>query len=118
MDVYRDLYRAIGAHLEGDEHTVNALAARIELTPIYLQPFTQLHLCVLTGDINAALDLFARLIDESEYMTMHNARLGFPTLPPKYFSKFYNDPRYSQILEDAGLDDESVARLVVPPLPF
>ena len=71
----------------------------------------------LKGEIDTALDQFEDLIDQSVYSIIKDARLPDPVLRQE-FPEFYTHPRYYDILKQVGLDDEAVAKLIIPPLPF
>ena len=91
------------------------MVAQIKETPVYQLPIGRMAVGLLEGDMDTALDYFDEMLDESEPVLMRDAR-GTPDTR-KLLPEFYSHPRYFEILKKAGLDHESVASLVVPPLP-
>ncbi len=57
----------------------------------------------------------SRAIEANEYLAFINFRGAFLR---ELFPEFYTHPRRNEILKKAGLDDEAIAKLVIPPLPF
>ena len=111
----KKLTGAIFAYSQGDSSSVESLLAEIDG---YLRdrPFSRAIAMILRGNIDDALDQFEQLMDASDYSTMRDIR-GSP-LWWGLFPEYFEHPRYHAMLRKHGLDDESIAKLKIPPLPF
>ena len=71
---------------------------------------------LVEGDIDLAFDYYEQALSESEYTPI--LIIQAPLCFPKIFPSYRSHPRYQKMLRDVGLDNESVAKLKIPPLPF
>ena len=108
------LYSAFFAYSQGD--SVETMLTEIDSLPNSGAPFIPTGTMLLKGNIDETIDLFERYMDASEYATMSIAR-NLPPFP-LLFPELYEHPRYHAMLKKHGLDDESIAKIGVPPLPF
>ena len=107
------LIRASAAYRQGERQSATHLLAGISPL-IRLHPARGVKVRILEGDIDGALDFLEEQLAASENIAMVVAR---GTKPDRVmFPDFYGHPRYREVLAASGLDDESVGKLVVPPL--
>jgi len=115
---FLDIYRAFFAYSKDEKEQVAQLLSKIEQSPIAQHRFAKFNINMLKGDLNAALDGLDVMLEESEPLMMRDAREVFSRQLFNLWPQYKSNARYLEILKKAGLDDESVADLVIPPLPF
>ncbi len=69
---------------------------------------------LLEEDVDLALSYFEQLTRDDLYAVSSYVR----PLPIVHMKPFFARPEYQRILREAGLDDESIAKLEFPPLRF
>ena len=110
------LYRAFFAYSQGDSSSVETILAEIDGSPVPGSPFIRAGIMLLKGNIEDTIDSFEQYMDASEFATMSIAR-NLPPFP-LLFPELYEHPRYHAMLRKHRLDDESIAKINVPSLPF
>lgn len=80
------------------------------------RPFVKSRAALIAGDIDLSFDFYTQALAESEFTAFRliHAPLFYLELYPQYRS----DPKHQKMLKDVGLDEESIAKLEIPPLPF
>lgn len=103
------LARSEGRHEEAASY-LKQLRAYSENQSFYVKT----RFALLEGDLELALSYFEQGIDQSDLGSGY-----FVHKPPfPHWAKLYDHPEYDRILKKVGLDDESLAKLEIPPLPF
>jgi len=70
-----------------------------------------IRIAMLEGDFELAVTLFEQAVSDSEPLTLLMAG-------PPAFTELRADPRFQDIVRKIGMDDESIAKLSIPLLPF
>jgi len=73
-------------------------------------------MALLEGDLDLALDYHEQSLLEKEYLAIYHIQAPFWGY--KMFPDYRSHPKYQKMLKDVGLDDESIAKLKIPPLSF
>jgi TolB-like protein len=76
--------------------------------------YVKTRVALIEGDVETALMHFEEGINKSLEEIVW---LTHP-LPIPHHREFFAHPEYQRILEDVGLDDDSISKLEFPPLPF
>jgi len=110
------IYEAVVSNLKGDYRKVKEILAPLWQTANYIPYITKRNMAAIEGDLDLAIDYWAQALSESEYFAFQSLHLAgiIGTLFPEYRSR----PKYQQMLHNVGLDDESIEKLKIPPLPF
>jgi len=74
------------------------------------------QMAALEGDLDLALDYYARALSEAESDAFQCIQALW--LVHRIFPDYRSHPKYQKMLKDVGLDEESIAKLKIPPLPF
>jgi len=109
-------YEAAVSYLKGDHDKVKESLALARENTDYLPYYCRSYMAALEGNLDMALDLFAQAITEFEPGAIGDARPL--TVIRAVFPDYRSHPRYQKMLRDVGLDEESIAKLKIPPLPF
>ena len=108
-------YEATVSYLKGDSGRIKEIFAPLWKSTSYLSYYTKSYMALLEGDLDLALDYYSQALFEPEYIAFRDIQAPlFRVLFPEYRSH----PKYQKMLRDIGLDDESIAKLKIPPLPF
>jgi len=110
------LQEASASYLKGDHNKVKEILAPLWQTTDYLPSFIKSYMAALEGDLDLALDYYQQALSDSEYLAIY-----FIQAPPEIrtiFPDYRSHPNYQKMLRDMGLDDESISKLKIPPLPF
>jgi tetratricopeptide (TPR) repeat protein len=109
-------YETAVAYLKDDRNRVDEILASLKSDPGSLPLLMKSAIAKLEGDIDRSLDYYIQAISESRF----TALMGIQT--PEHFARLFPEyrshPGYKKMLRDVGLDEKSVAKLKIPPLPF
>jgi len=83
---------------------------------MYSSPLDKASLAATEGDLEKALDFYVQALSEQNFTALRYVQTPDPI--KKLFPEYRSHPKYQRMLRDVGLDDESVAKLKIPPLPF
>ncbi len=114
--VWRILYRAFAAYLEGNPQRVAAILAPLEDQGDVMLRYDHHLMALLRDDEETAVDHLAAAIERGEPFPLYI--IQGTALTRMLFPEFYAGARYHALLKKLELDAESVARLSIPPLPF
>jgi len=108
--------KAAVSYLKGDQNRVKEILAPLWHTSEYIPFRMKSQMALLEGALDLALDYYERAITEPEYMAFWVNKNPF--WGSKIFPDYRSHPKWQKMLQDVGLDDESIAKLKIPPLPF
>jgi hypothetical protein len=113
------IYTALVHYLSGDPETAREALEPLRSATKY-QPFMTKHkIALIDGNVSAGVDNYRRALEAGEPESIIPFRGGYASLTwRRTFADFYTDPRYRRALSSMGLDEESVARISIPELPF
>jgi TolB-like protein len=92
----------------GEVEKASTLATQLAASPEFQDPRARYYIRLYQQDLEGALDAFESLMDSGDFYIIRGAR-GTQDL---------RHPRYLAALEKVGLDDASIAKLRIQPLPF
>ena len=72
-------------------------------------------MAALEGKIDLAVDYYQQAVSEPEPLAFYS--IDTPTFG-LVFPEYRSHPKYQKMLRDVELDEESIAKLKIPPLPF
>ena len=108
-------YEATVSYLNGDAGRIEEIFGPLWQSTSYLSHYAKSYMALLEGDLDLALNYYSQALSDSEYVAFRDIQAPlFRVLYPEYRSH----PRYLRMLHDVGLDEESIAKLEIPPLPF
>ena len=109
------MHRALVALRDGNHVRATSLLGELKSHSTYPGSQFAITLALLGGDVDLALDHLERGLMSTEF-TVFNS-FDAPHLKDR-FPDFYHHPRRAEILRSAGLDRQSLERIVIPPLPL
>jgi|TARA_B100002003_G_scaffold244359_1_gene270317 tetratricopeptide (TPR) repeat protein len=107
------LHEAIVAQMKGDRNQVKAILDSLQQESADQLGTAVIQKAMLEQNVELALSYFEQSVQKSTALSIF-----FRNPSGAFMAKFYAHPEYERILREAGLDDESIARLEFPPLPF
>jgi len=108
-------YRAALSYLKGDHESIREDLDRFGNSMDHVSYRARSYMASLEGDLDHAIELYSKALSESEQMAFIEIQAPlFRAIFPSYRSH----PKYQKMLRDVGLDEESIAKLKIPPLPF
>ena len=110
------VFEAAVSYLKGDPGGAKETVASLSRNTGYVPFFVKSQIASLEGDLNLALDYYSKALSESEYSAF--AFIQVPSLLVRTFPEYRSHPKYQKMLRDVGLDEKSVAKLKILPLPF
>lgn len=113
---YYAFYKAANAYLKGDYKAVKKVLSQRETDKSYVSFMHKGMFAQLEGDLDLALDHYSQALLELEFGAFRD--LFCPFHYRVFFPDYRSHPKYQKILHDYGLDEESIAKLKIPPLPF
>lgn len=116
MSDWQPVYKAAASYLRGDHVETKRLLAPLWGDSIYRSYYMKSVMVSLEEDIELSLEHYSRALSCSEYNAIQYVQSPshFVQLLPDYRSH----PKYQKMLKEFGLDEESIAKLKIPPLPF
>lgn len=114
--IWRTLFSAAGAFLEGDADQVELILENLGDKSDDLPFYVRFFLAMFRGETETATDFYEAALERGEPTPLFSIQgtAAYRTL----FPDFYRSARYFAILQKLELDEESLAKLSVPPLPF
>jgi len=110
------IFRPAASYLKGDHIKVKEMLSPLWQAKSYVS-FTQKTIMdALEGNLDLALDYHEKALTESEYTAIWHIQANF--FDGIIFPNYCAHPRYQKMLRDVGLEDESIVKLKMPPLPF
>jgi len=116
MSDHYGIFEAAIPYLEGNRDKAIGMLAPLKKQKRYVSPFSHIGVLLIKGDVDLALDSYAQATADSPYTTLRLIRN--PLLFYRLFPDYRSHPKYRKMLRDVGLDEESIAKLKIPPLPF
>lgn len=112
----RIILSAAVPYLRGDAEGVRRSLAPLETSDDHLSNLVKFWMALLNGQNQHALVHYRTALVEREFLAHHDIQgsHGLRSLVPEYFAQ----PGYAAMLREFHLDSESVAKLVIPDLPF
>ncbi len=108
---------AASFYLQGNHERVSELLAPLwKETTDHVPSLWRSQMAALEGDLDSALGYYSRALSESDvfaFVSIHSQ-----SFVGRLFPEYRSSPKYQKMLRDVGLDEESVAKLEIPPLPF
>jgi len=115
-DQWYALLEAAASFLNGDQSAVKQMLAPLWQSKGYTSFWLKSQMAALEGDLDLALDYYARALSEAESDAFQCIQALW--LVHRIFPDYRSHPKYQKMLKDVGLDEESIAKLKIPPLPF
>jgi TolB-like protein/cytochrome c-type biogenesis protein CcmH/NrfG len=109
-------YEALVHYLKRDYAKAQEVASPLRNAESYVPYFLLSRVALLDNDLDAAFEYYYRAVNEAEpggIQGIQGRRIWRMVYPA-----FYADSRYSKMLEDFGVDSESVAKMNIRELPF
>ena len=113
---WRDIFRAELCYLKGDHDKIKEISSSLLQEQEYLAYHMKAHMALLEGDAERLFEYYRRALFEGEPSAF--AQIQEPIYIRRIMPDFRSDARYQRMLKDVGLDEESIAKLKIPPLPF
>jgi tetratricopeptide (TPR) repeat protein len=113
---FRIIMSTAVSYLRGDAPGVRKTLSVLEGQGGYVSTYLKFWIALLKGQYPLALEHYQASLREGEFVARHEIQgyCGLRALFPEYFAQ----PGYEAMLREFDLDAESVAKLVIPDLPF
>ncbi len=113
---FRTIMAAAVPYLRGDQVGVRKALSPLAAEEGDASNLIKFWIALLSGENQLALEHYLAALREGDGMALHDIQgsQGLRSLFPEYFAQ----PGYEAMLREFGLDAESVAKLVIPDLPF
>jgi hypothetical protein len=113
---FRILMSAAVPFLRGDAAGIQQALSPLEVGEGYVSSLVKFWIALLSGENQLALSHYRAALREGEGLAFIDVQgsHGLRSLFPEYFAQ----PGYEAMLRDYALDPASVAKLVIPDLPF
>jgi len=112
---YYHLYQATIAYMQGNEDEVKTILNTLKNESHYQHmPGLKLRMALLERNVDVALSFFEQGLEE----VFQDVAFYTHPVPIDHMTEFFTHPEYQRILKRVSLDDESIAKLKFPPLPF
>jgi len=113
---YCPLFEAAYIYLSGNRETVRSDAFAEIGGDGYTSYLMRSYIEILKGNLDASLTYFSRALSDREPFAAF--QIQAPLFMVRIFPDYRSHPKYQKMLRDFGLDEESIAKLKIPPLPF
>jgi len=110
------IFEAAVSLLKGDLKGVKEVLAPLWKTTNHFSYTIKSWMAAIEGDLDLSLDCYEKALSESEFSALLGIRA--PNFISQLFPEYRSHLKHQKMLKDVGLDDESVAKLKIPPLPF
>ena len=114
--VWYHIFEAEACYLRGESNKIREILSALWDGAEYVSLHQKSHMALLEGDDVLAFDFFTEAIHAGEPAAI--AQIQEPVYMRRILPDFRSHPKYQKMLKDVGLDEESVAKLKIPPLPF
>jgi tetratricopeptide (TPR) repeat protein len=111
-------YKASALYLNGEHEKAREIFIQLKenITRKHSVSILKSFIASVEGDMESSLDYIAQDLSESVYVKFRDIQT--PCFYLQLFPDYRAHPKYQKMLRDFGLDEESIARLNIPPLPF